>query len=120
MKMNNKEDYRVRRHYRLRKKISGTAARPRMSVFLSNSHIYVQFIDDEQSRTLADTSTMKPGQRSGEPRANVAKAEAMGREAARVAKEKGISEVVFDRGGFRYSGRVKALAEAARAEGLKF
>jgi large subunit ribosomal protein L18 len=119
MKVKTKADYRQRRHYRLRKKIMGTAVRPRMSVYVSNQHIYVQLIDDVEQKTLASVSTTAKdsGSTAGNGRA---RAEEVGRLAAQRAKEAGIAEVVFDRGGFRYGGRLKALADAARAEGLKF
>ncbi len=119
MKVETKSDYRKRRHFRIRKKIQGTAERPRMSVYLSNQHIYVQFIDDVAARTLASISTADKAQADTSGN-NAARAEEIGRLAAQRAKEQGIGEVVFDRGGFRYSGRLKALANAAREEGLKF
>lgn len=118
MKVETKSDYRKRRHYRIRRKVQGTAERPRMHVFLSNQHLYVQFIDDVAERTIAAVSTAgknAPGTGSG-----AARAQELGRLAAQAAKEKGIGEVVFDRGGFRYGGRLKALADAAREEGLTF
>lgn len=118
MKMRTKADYRIRRHLRLRNKVVGTAERPRMSVYVSGLHIYVQFIDDSGSRTLAAASTQGEGFKGG--KANVETAKRLGAKAAEVAKEKGISQVVFDRGGFAYAGRIKALAEAARAAGIKF
>lgn len=120
MKLDSKTNYRKRRHQRLRKKIIGTAARPRMSVFLSNQHIYVQFIDDVAERTVSTVSTAGKAP-VGKVRGNgVERAQEIGRLAAQDAKEKGITEVVFDRGGFRYGGRIRALADAAREEGLKF
>ncbi len=117
MKVETKSDYRKRRHYRIRRKVRGTAARPRMSVFLSNQHLYVQFIDDEAERTLVAVSTA--GKDAARER-GVARAEQLGRQAALAAKEQGIVSVVFDRGGFRYGGRLRALADAARKEGLTF
>lgn len=119
MKLDTKTEYRKRRHQRLRKKVMGTAERPRMSVFASNLHMYVQFIDDVTERTLAAVSTTGKQAASVAGR-GVARAQELGRTAAQTAKEKGITEVVFDRGGFRYGGRIKALADAAREEGLKF
>ncbi len=119
MKVRTKAAYRKRRHLRLRHKVRGTAARPRMNVFLSNQHIHVQFIDDDAERTLATVTTQRKGRAKGVLN-KMEHAEALGREAAKVAQEKGISEVVFDRGGFRYGGRLKVLADAAREEGLKF
>jgi large subunit ribosomal protein L18 len=111
-------DYRKRRHARLRQKIHGTAARPRMSVCFTGQHMYVQFIDDVHGATLASASTLAPEARGTRPTVDGAKK--LGALAAAKAKEKKIAEVVFDRGGFRYHGRVKALADAAREAGLKF
>ena len=118
MKMKNQKDYRVRRHLRLRQKLQGTAERPRMSVFVSNQHLYVQFIDDAAGKTLAAVSTLD-GALKGQ-KLNVATAQQLGALAAKAAQEKGIAAVVFDRGGFAYGGRLRALADAARAGGLKF
>ncbi len=120
MKVESKADYRKRRHARVRKKVVGTAERPRMSVFVSNQHIYVQFVDDVAEQTLSAVSTAgksAPGTVRGR---GADRAQEIGRLAAQAAKEKGITEVVFDRGGFRYGGRIRALADAAREEGLKF
>ncbi|MGI5869594.1 MAG: 50S ribosomal protein L18 [Kiritimatiellia bacterium] len=114
MKLKNRKDYRVRRHRRLRQKVKGTAARPRLAVFISNAHMYVQFIDDDAGRTLASASTL--GADAG---ANLPAAKALGEKAAEAAKAKGISLVVIDRGGFKYHGRVKQIVEAALAAGLK-
>jgi large subunit ribosomal protein L18 len=102
----------------LRQKIAGTAARPRMSVCLTGRHLYVQFIDDTVGQTLAAISTLSPETKG--TKATVAGAKKLGAMAAQKAKEKNISEVVFDRGGLKYHGRVKALADAAREAGLKF
>jgi large subunit ribosomal protein L18 len=119
MKVETKSDYRKRRHLRIRKKINGTAARPRMSVFVSNQHIYVQFIDDVAQRTVCSVSTTDKAQAA--TRGNgTARAQEIGRLAGQALKDQGIDQVVFDRGGFRYSGRLKALADAAREVGLKF
>ena len=118
MKMKNQKDYRVRRHLRLRQKLQGTAERPRMSVFVSNQHLYVQFIDDAAAKTLAAVSTVA-GALKGQ-KLNVATAKQLGALAAKAAQEKGIAAVVFDRGGFAYRGRLQALADAAREGGLKF
>ena len=118
MRMKTLKDYRVRRHRRLRQKVQGTAERPRMSVFVSNVHMYVQFIDDLAGKTLAAVSTLA-GPVKGQ-KLNVATAKQLGALAAQVAKDKGIAEVVFDRGGFAYRGRLQALADAAREGGLKF
>ena len=120
MKLRTKSDYRNRRHLRLRKRVIGTAERPRMSVYVSGRHIYVQFIDDATSSTLAAAGTLNAETKGKGAKNNVATAKALGSQAAEVAKAKGISQVVFDRGGFAYSGRIKALAEAAREAGLKF
>ena len=118
MKVKNLNDYRVRRHLRLRQKLQGTAERPRMSVFVSNKHLYVQFIDDGAAKTLAAVSTLDEAMKG--QKLNVATAKQLGALAAQAAKEKGISAVVFDRGGFAYRGRLQALADAARESGLKF
>jgi large subunit ribosomal protein L18 len=120
MRPSTKAEYRERRHLRVRRKVRGTAERPRMSVFFSGRHIQVQFIDDLASATLAAASTQSPAFEARGQRNTVDTARKLGAHAARVAKEKGIGMVVFDRGGFAYRGRVKALAEAARAEGLQF
>ena len=109
------------RHWRVRQKISGTKARPRMSVFFSNKNIHIQFIDDTAGVTLAAASTSsKLTPNRDKLMANVNSAKAMGTLAAKAALEKGIKEVVFDRGGALYHGKVKALADAAREAGLKF
>ncbi len=108
----------IRRHQRLRQKVHGTADRPRMAVCLTGQHIYVQFIDDQLGRTLAAVSTLSPAAKG--TRANLAGAKKLGALAAEQAKAKNISAVLFDRGGFRYHGRIKALADAAREAGLKF
>lgn len=109
------------RHWRVRKKVSGTNERPRMSVCFTGSHIYVQFIDDTAGKTLAATSTRAKGAAvKNKSAANVTTAKTVGSTAAKAALDKGIKEVVFDRGGARYHGKVKALADAAREAGLKF
>ena len=109
------------RHWRIRKKISGTKERPRMSVCFSNQHIRVQFIDDVAGVTLASASTAKKAKAGGARlAANVASAKLIGTEAAEAAKGQGIKAVVFDRGAARYHGKVKALADAAREAGLQF
>jgi large subunit ribosomal protein L18 len=110
-----------RRHWRVRRKVTGTAERPRMSVRFTGRNIYVQFVDDEARRTLATASTVSKGLADRDQLgANAAGGKRMGQLAAEVAKAKGISQVVFDRGGARYHGKVKALADAAREAGLKF
>jgi large subunit ribosomal protein L18 len=121
MKVKTKEDIRLRLHTRIRKKLAGSPERPRLAVFRSQSHIYAQVIDDEAGRTLCAASTLDKDlkQKAGKG-ANVAAAKAVGQLIATRAKEKGIELVVFDRGGFQYHGRIKALADAAREGGLKF
>jgi large subunit ribosomal protein L18 len=119
--MKTKEDIRSRIHRRIRKKIAGTPERPRLAVFRSQAHIYAQVIDDGTGRTVCAASsldeTLKKEAKRG---ANVAAAKAVGKLIATRAKEKGVEAVVFDRGGFQYHGRIKALADAAREGGLKF
>ena len=112
---------RVMRHIRLRKKMSGTTERPRLAVFRSNQHIYAQLIDDSVGFTRVAASTLDPDlkeQVSGEGK--IDSATAVGTSIAEKAKKAGIGRVVFDRGGYAYHGRVKALAEAAREVGLEF
>jgi large subunit ribosomal protein L18 len=113
-----KVELRERRHLRLRQKVRGTAVRPRMAVCFTGLHIYVQFIDDVAGKTVAAAST-NAGDGKG-VKANMDGAKKIGAIAAQAAKAKKITEVVFDRGGFQYHGRVKALADAAREAGLKF
>jgi large subunit ribosomal protein L18 len=112
-----KVESRKRRHTRVRKKVRGTAARPRLSVFRSSRHVYAQLIDDVSGRTLAAASTMEPGARSGST-ATVEAAKAVGQRVGERATQAGITQVVFDRGGFRYHGRVAAVADGAREAGL--
>lgn len=114
-----KQERRVRIKYRIRKKMSGTADRPRMSVFRSNTHIYVQLIDDLTGTTLAAASS-KEKEIAGQKVTKIDQAKMVGKKIAQVAAEKGITEVVFDRNGYLYHGRVKGLADAARENGLKF
>jgi large subunit ribosomal protein L18 len=112
---------RQRRHERVRGKVKGTASRPRLCVFRSLSHIYAQVIDDDAGRTLAAASDIEKAlatSRDGKKKTDVAVA--VGEIVAQRAREKGIEQVVFDRGGYRFHGRVKALAEAARKAGLRF
>ncbi|WP_317854652.1 50S ribosomal protein L18 [Chakrabartyella piscis] len=112
---------RVKRHYRIRNHISGTAQRPRLAVFRSNKHMYAQLIDDVAGVTLVAASTMESEVASKvEFTSTVAAAAVVGEVIAKKAVEKGITEVVFDRGGFVYHGKVKALADAAREAGLQF
>ena len=112
---------RKRRHRRIRAKISGTAARPRLNVFRSIDHIYAQLIDDETGRTLASASTID-GELRGEMAGKTKREQAalVGKKVAERARAAGISTVVFDRGGYLYHGRVKALADGAREGGLEF
>jgi large subunit ribosomal protein L18 len=124
MRIKTKKDRRHRISLRLRKRISGTPERPRLSVFRSVAHIYAQVIDDRAGATLASASSAEPGVRaqleSGARGGNQAGAKAIGRIVAERLKEKGITRVVFDRGGFLYHGRVRAVAEGAREAGLEF
>ena len=110
-------DVRLKRHLRIRKKINGTAECPRLSVFRSNKHIAVQLIDDVNGVTLASASSKNLGLANG---CNIEASKAVGAEIAKVAAEKGITKVVFDRSGYVYHGRVQAVAEAARENGLVF
>jgi large subunit ribosomal protein L18 len=116
MNTNDKSLGRERRHKRIRMSVSGTAARPRLSVYKSNRYIHAQIIDDEARRTLVAGSTKGIAKDAAKGEA----AKALGVSLATQAKAAGITAVVFDRGGFRYTGRVALLAEAARAGGLKF
>ena len=112
---------RDRRHDRVRKKLRGTTERPRLCVFRSLRHIYVQVVDDDQGRTLAAASTAAPDfRREQKYGGNRAAAKLVGKMIAERSIEKGIRTVVFDRGGYRYHGRIQVLAEAAREAGLKF
>jgi large subunit ribosomal protein L18 len=113
-----KKGIRIRIHKRIRNKIAGTPERPRLAVFRSVKHIYAQVIDDVSGRTLAAASSNEKGAEFDG--GNVAGAKEVGRMVAARAREKGISRVVFDRGGYQYHGRVKALADAAREGGLEF
>ena len=114
-----KRSLRLRRHARVRKHITGTAERPRLAVFRSARHISAQVIDDTTGRTLAAAATVEAQLRSTSG-GNIAAATSVGRLVAERAKAAGVSQVVFDRGGNRYHGRVAALADAARAAGLEF
>lgn len=113
-----KREARIRRHRRVRKKIVGTAQRPRLAVFRSNRHIYAQLIDDVAGRTVASASTMDKDAKADRP-GTVAAAQAVGKAVAERAKQAGIERVVFDRGGFQFHGRVAAVANAAREAGLE-
>src|SRR5581483_10674966 len=107
-------------HTRIREKVQGTAERPRLNVYRSLNHIYVQVIDDLNGKTLVSASTAEGKKEQRKTGGNVASAKALGKAIAERAKEKGVTKVVFDRGGYIYHGRVKALADAAREAGLKF
>jgi large subunit ribosomal protein L18 len=124
MKIKTKDDRRVRIHLRQRKRISGTADRPRLSVFRSVSHIYAQVIDDLSGKTLASAASTDPKLKAAFAKdvrgGNVKGAEAVGKAIAERSIEKGITRVVFDRGGFLYHGRIRAVADAARKAGLEF
>ena len=115
-----RHELRSRRHRRVRKKVHGTATRPRLAIARSNKHLTAQVIDDDAGRTLASASTLEADFRKQQSGGNVAAATAVGALVAERAKQAGISAVVFDRGGFLYHGRVAAIAEAARAAGLEF
>jgi large subunit ribosomal protein L18 len=121
IKLVDRNKVRLRKHVRVRKKISGTAAKPRLAVFRSARHIYAQIIDDVAGKTLVAASTLDEavkGKVGGTGNKDAAKA--VGQLVGEKAKEKGITQVVFDRGGYLYHGRVKELADAARAAGLEF
>ena len=118
-----KNEIRERVHIRIRKKLRGTAARPRLTVFRSTAHIYAQVIDDSKGVTLVAASSTEKGSSAEGKKAtggNMAAAKEIGKRVAERAKENGIGKVVFDRGGYIYHGRVKALADAAREAGLEF
>jgi large subunit ribosomal protein L18 len=124
MKIKTKDDRRVRIQLRQRKRIAGTSERPRLSVFRSVTHIYAQVIDDMTGRTLVSASTVEPSVRGSFAKnvrgGNVKGAEAIGQVIAERSIEKGIKRVVFDRSGFLYHGRIRAVADAARKAGLEF
>jgi large subunit ribosomal protein L18 len=112
-----RNEIRKRIHTRIREKLSGTTERPRLNVYRSLNHIYAQVIDDQKGETIVSASTLALKSKTG---GNVAAAKEIGKAIAERAKEKGIKRVVFDRGGFLYHGRIKALADAAREGGLEF
>lgn len=117
----NKKEKRIKRHKRVRAKIKGTAKVPRLCVFRSNKHIEAQLIDDAKGKTIAYASDLKKSKaKQGDKTGKTALAYEVGKMIAKLAAEKKIKEIVFDRGGFKYHGRVKALAEGAREQGLKF
>ena len=124
MRIKTKEDRRDRIKFRIRKRMTGTTQKPRLSVFRSEQHIYVQVIDDMNGQTIASASTVDPKVKGKMPKGvaggNIKGAELIGTTIAERLKEKGITKVVFDRNGFLYHGRVKAVAEAAREAGLEF
>ena len=124
MKINTKKDRRVRIGLRQRKRIAGTTERPRLRVFRSVSHIYAQVIDDLSGKTLVSASSVEPKLKGafdkGVAGGNVKGAEAVGKAIAERSIDKGIKRVVFDRGGFLYHGRIRAVADAARKAGLEF
>ena len=124
MRIKTKEDRRDRIKFRIRKRMSGSAQKPRLSVFRSVTHIYVQVIDDMTGQTIASASTVDPKAKAKMPKGvgggNIKGAELIGTTIAERLKEKGITKVVFDRNGFLYHGRVRAVAEAARSAGLEF
>jgi large subunit ribosomal protein L18 len=118
MARDSKNEIRLRIHKRIRRKVAGTGQRPRLAIFRSVNHIYAQLIDDEKGNTVASAGSVEKdlGGKGG----NVEGAKLIGQKVAERAKEKGITKVVFDRGGYLYHGRVKALADAAREAGLEF
>jgi len=117
--MEKKFESRLKRHRRVRAKVSGSAEKPRLNVFRSVKHIYAQLIDDDAGTTLASASSLDPALRARSG-GNIEGAKGVGALIASRAREKGIARVVFDRGGYRYHGRIKSLAEAAREGGLEF
>jgi len=124
MRIKTKEDRRDRIKHRIRKRVAGKQERPRLTVFRSVTHMYVQVVDDATGRTIASASTVEPSVKGGLPKkasgGNVEGAKAIGKTIAERLIEKGVKRVVFDRNGFLYHGRVKAVAEAAREAGLEF
>lgn len=116
----NSQKARQRRHFRVRKKVSGSSERPRLVVSRSSRHLFVQIVDDSIGQTIVSASTMEDALRKDSTSDKSAKARIVGKEVAERAKAKGITSVVFDRGGSKYHGRVAALADAARAAGLEF
>ena len=124
MRIKTKEDRRNRIKHRIRKRVQGTEARPRLTIYRSVAHIYVQVVDDMSGRTIASASSVEPTVKSAMDKkakgGNVAGAQAIGKTIAERLIEKGVKRVVFDRNGFLYHGRVKAVADAAREAGLEF
>ena len=115
-----KNQARLSRKIRIRRKVNGTAERPRLVVFRSNEHIYAQVVNDESGVTLVSASTLTMSRSQAGVHGNVEGATTVGREIARLAKEKDITRVVFDRNGYLYHGRIKAVADGAREGGLEF
>jgi large subunit ribosomal protein L18 len=124
MRIKTKDDRRQRIRYRIRRRVSGTVERPRLTIFRSVSHMYVQVVDDATGKTIASASTVESGVKGALAKkatgGNVAGAKAIGKTIAERLIEKGVKRVVFDRNGFLYHGRVKAVADAAREAGLEF
>ena len=120
MSVLDKKSQRARRHARIRKKISGTPDCPRFCVSITDSNIYCQFIDDVNGKTLASVSSLSAAFKAENAKTNMAGAALLGKLAAEAAKSVNISAVVFDRSGYQFQGRVKAIADAAREQGLKF
>ena len=121
VKKESRQEVRVKKHNRIRNRFSGTAERPRLSVFRSNNHMYAQIIDDTVGNTLVSASTLQKDVKANlEKTNNVDAAACLGKVIAEKAIEKGIKDVVFDRGGFIYHGKIQALADAAREAGLNF
>ena len=124
MRIKTKEDRRDRIKFRIRKRVQGNEARPRLTIYRSVAHIYVQVVDDMAGRTIASASSLEPAVKGALGKSakggNVAGAQAIGKTIAERLIEKGVKRVVFDRNGFLYHGRVKAVAEAAREAGLEF
>ncbi len=116
----NKNETRKQRHVRVRKRVFGSVERPRLNVYRSNLHIYAQVVDDAKGHTLAAASSLDASLKDAKNGGNIEGAQAVGRLVAERAKAAGIDRVVFDRGGYLYHGRIKALAEAAREGGLEF
>jgi len=118
--MNTKKEKRYRRHRRVRAKIKGTSRIPRLYVFRSNKHIYAQLIDDEKGKTLLSVSDREIKRKAKSEKRKTASAHEVGQILAKKALEKKFEKIVFDRGGYKYHGRIKALADGAREGGLKF
>jgi len=124
MRIKTKDDRRQRIKYRIRRRVSGSVERPRLTIFRSVSHMYVQVVDDASGKTIASASTVEPSVKGALDKAarggNIKGAEAIGKAIAERSIEKGIKRVVFDRSGFLYHGRIRAVADAARKAGLEF